>query len=87
MQESKRSPFVESSLTKGLTDYTQSNFAFSWQDTLSVLSKVAGWNKALVGLVFPAVQRHAQGVVDKRGLSADCVMMRKLSELRNVAVS
>ena len=86
MQESRRSPIVESSLKKGLTEYTRDNFAFSWQETLTVLSKVASWNKALVGQVFPAVQRHAQGVVDKRGLSADCVMMRKLSELRNVAV-
>ena len=85
MQESKRCPVTESSLKKGLTEYTRENFAFSWQETLAVLSKVASWNKALVGEVFPAVQRQAQGVADKRGLSADCVMMRKLSELRKVA--
>lgn len=84
--ESKRSPIIESSLEKGLTEYTRENFAFSWQETLAVLSKVASWNRALVGDVFPVLQRQAQGVVDKRGLSADCVMMRKLSELRNVAV-
>ena len=82
-----RCPTVEASLKKGLTEYTRENFAFSWQETLAVLSKVAAWNKALVCQVFPAVLRQAQSVVDKRGLSADCVMMRKLNELRKVAVS
>ena len=84
VKESTRCPDMEGSLRKGLVEFTRENYGCSWKDTQDVLFKVALWNKRLVSEILPAVERQALGVVEKRGLPSDCVMIKKLMELKKL---
>ena len=84
VKEGTRCPDMEGSLRKGLVEFTRENYACSWKETQDVLFKVASWNKRLVSDVLPAVERQALSVVEKRGLPSDCVMLKRISELKNL---